>query len=298
MTASSLSLQHTPVLLEEILKQLQVREGITIIDGTLGLGGHSTAFAKIIGSNGRLLGIDWDKRNLELAKKKLESYEHVQTAHGSFADMDRIATEYGLQKADALLLDLGLSSAHLDDPDRGFSFRFEAPLDLRMDTRRPETAADLLNQSREEDIADILWQYGEERSSRRIAKRIVERRKEKPLETTTELYAILESCYGFRAKKAAARIFQALRIAVNGELDAIRQGLLAAKKLIEDGGRIAIISFHSLEDRIIKRTFQAWEKEGQWKRVNKKVIKPSPEEQERNPRSRSAKLRIIEKLPT
>jgi 16S rRNA (cytosine1402-N4)-methyltransferase len=303
---------HLPVLLEAVIEGLALKPGSLVIDGTLGLGGHSEAILKATGPDGRVLGFDRDPAALALAQDRLLAYgQRLVTYHGSYAEMGKMAPMLGFAPADGVLLDLGLSSLQLDSAERGFAFRFEGPLDMRFDPTAGQNAADLVNTLAESELADIIYTYGEERFSRRVARAIVAAR---PLRTTGHLAQIVASAIqGGRREKIhpATRTFQALRIAVNDELGALDRSLPQALDLLRPGGRLAVISFHSLEDRIVKRYFQAEEKGcvcppelpacvcGRVPRqriLTRHPLVPSEDEQATNPRARSAKLRVAERL--
>lgn len=305
--------EHVPVLLQDVLAHLQPRPGGLYIDGTVGAGGHSAAILQASQPDGRLLAFDRDPQALATARTRLEGFgRRVTFVHASYARMGQLAPEYGFAAVDGVLLDLGLSSLQLEDPRRGFSFMREGPLDMRFDTTQGDTAAELINNLPVDALADIFWRYGEEENSRRYARAIVNAR---PLHTTTELAELIEeeAPYWVRRKRIhpATKIFQALRIAVNGELSELEVGLPAAIDLLRGRGRVAVISFHSLEDRFVKNLFRDLAQEcicppGQpictcdveplLRLVTGKVIMPDAEEIERNPRSRSARLRVAEKL--
>jgi 16S rRNA (cytosine1402-N4)-methyltransferase len=295
-------LQHSPVLLSEVLEQLPLETGNTVIDATLGLGGHTKKMAEKIGPTGTLIAFEWDERNRALAQKHLSGLTNVTIIPTGFSCLLKECQKRNIMGVDAILFDFGISSAHLDDAKRGFSYRLSGPLDMRMNTEKPKTAADFISSSSETELADIFFHLGEERRSRQIAKKIVELRKEKPITTTNELFSIIETVCPKNPKKTASRVFQALRIAVNQELEEIASAIPQSFEILNPGGRIAVISFHSLEDRLIKTLFREKEKKEKigkqkvWQRVNKKVIIPQQKEMEENPRSRSAKLRIIEKI--
>lgn len=287
---------HTPVLLSEILEKMNFQEGETIIDATLGLGGHSSALLEKIGPRGRLFGFDWDARNREIAAQNLRHFPNAEIIPAPFSHISAEMKARGITHVDAILFDLGISSAHLDDADRGFSFRFSAPLDLRMNSEAKTTAADLLQEKSADELADIFWKYGEECYSRVIAAEI---KKNTPTKTD-ELFSLLERICR-NPKKSAARIFQALRIAVNDELGEIERALPQATHLLAEGGRVGVISFHSLEDRIVKNFFRqlSFTPKGEvrkWQRMDKKPISPKREEVIQNPRARSARLRILQKI--
>lgn len=311
---------HIPVLLDEVLQGLQVRPGKTYVDGTLGAGGHSAA---ILGAadNVKLLGLDVDPLALDLAGKRLQHYiddGRARLVRSNFSNLDSVAERENMSPVAGVLLDLGVSSMQLDIPERGFSFRAGGPLDMRLDPSGPTTAADLVNGLPENELADLIYKYGEEPASRRIAHRIVEAREHERITTTNALEEIVFRAAGGRTAgrsrntiHPATKTFQALRIAVNRELEVLEEGLAAAVRVLEPGGRLAVISFHSLEDRIVK-LFIRQEQKGcicppeypvcmcgkkpTLKAINNKVIEATAEEAGRNPRSRSAKLRIAERI--
>jgi 16S rRNA (cytosine1402-N4)-methyltransferase len=311
---------HVPVLLEEVLHGLQVRTGGIYIDGTVGAGGHSEAILQAA-DGVRLLGLDVDPAALDIAGERLKTYieqGRARLVQSNFARLDEVAQQEGFSAADGVLLDLGVSSMQLDTPERGFSFRADGPLDMRLDPREPLTAADLVNTLPENELADLIFKYGEEPASRRIARRIVEARAREPFETTAQLEAVVYGALGGRvagrtrhAIHPATKTFQSLRIAVNRELEVLEQGLQAAVRVLKPGGRLAVISFHSLEDRVVK-LFVRQEQKGcvcppeypvcvcgrkpTLRAINSKPIEASAEEARRNPRSRSAKLRIAERV--
>lgn len=308
-TETSAQLEHVPVMLQEALQGLHVRDDGTYLDGTFGRGGHARALLALLGTAGKLLLMDRDPTAAAVARREFDGDTRVAIRHGNFADLGEWdATAAGL---DGVLLDLGVSSPQLDDAERGFSFRADAPLDMRMDTSSGPSAMDFLAQANEGEIADVLWQFGEERMGRRIARAIVEQRRSQPLTRTLELAELIERTIGRRepAKHPATRAFQALRIYVNGELDAIERGLRAATNHLKPDGRLAVISFHSLEDRIVKNFLRDESRAAPVRRglppppVGKLRLKtigaaqfPSPQEVAINPRARSAVLRIAERL--
>lgn len=277
------------------MEYLQISEGDTIIDATLGLGGHSKAILKKIGTSGILVAFDWDVRNRKIAEKNLKSYKNKIIIGESFSHICEECKKRDIQKVKGILFDLGISSAHLDDESRGFSYRFSSDLDLRMDTRKPQTAAEVLNTFSEEDLRQLFWKYGEERQSRALSQKIVEVRNCTSITKTDHLFQIISEI-SKNPKKTASRVFQALRIFVNQELKEIESALPQAFEILQDKGRVAVISFHSLEDRIVKNFFREQQKNGIGRRVNNKVVTPSRSEMEHNPRSRSAKLRVFEKV--
>jgi 16S rRNA (cytosine1402-N4)-methyltransferase len=276
---------HQPVLLAEVLQELDLRPGAVVIDGTVGFAGHAVALWAAVAPGGRLLGIDRDPDALASARQRLPA--EVELRHGNFRDVPDIAGEAGFVPADALLVDLGVSSAQIDRAERGFSFRGDGPLDMRMDPSQPLTAAEIVNDWDEAELERIIRQYGEERRARRVAQRIVAHR---PIHSTGELRAIVAAAVaaGKGPSHPARRTFQALRIAVNDELGALAALLDAAPRVVRPGGRVAVISFHSLEDRIVKRRFH----EPPYRQTTKKPLQASTAEEERNPRARSAKLRV------
>jgi 16S rRNA (cytosine1402-N4)-methyltransferase len=293
--------RHEPVLWNEVMASLLPHSGGTYIDGTVGSGGHASGILELSSPAGRLLGVDRDAQALTVAGQALEKFgPRVTLVQGSFACLLDIARSHGYYPADGVLLDLGLSSMQLSTPERGFSFQFDGPLDMRFDTMSGETAADLVNNLSERELADIIYRFGEERRSRRIARAIVRGR---PVETTVELANLIVRAVGRRGRiHPATKTFQALRIAVNDELSVLAEGLRQAEDALANRGRLAVIAFHSLEDRIVKEYFRERSAAGRagvrpvLHTVTPKPIQAGPEERTANPRSRSAKLRVAEKL--
>ena len=301
---------HAPVLLKEAIDFLAVQRGGTVIDATVGLGGHSFEIAKRLGAPGHLIAVDKDPAALEIARARLvvgrrslvvgetgqpanSDWPDVTLLHGSFAE---IANDQAPASIDGLLADLGVSSLQFDTAARGFSFQADAPLDMRMNPLSERTAEQVVNHLDERELADVIYEFGEERRSRRIARAIVRSR---PVHTTRELVAVISAAA--RSMKherihPATRTFQALRIFVNRELDDLRDLLLAAPRILKPGGRLVIISFHSLEDRIVKDALRDGVKQGHYRLLTKKPVTPSEEEIDRNPRSRSAKMRAAERV--
>ena len=296
---------HVPVLLEESVGGLDIKPGGIYVDVTFGGGGHSREILRRLDSKGRLFGFDQD----EDAERNIVDDGRFTFVRSNFRYLRNWMRYYGVEQIDGLLADLGVSSHHFDDETRGFSFRFDAPLDMRMNKRSGMTAADILNDYSEEQLADIFYLYGELKNARRIAATIVKARAEKPVVTTNDLLQVLGiSDANGQWKKDAAKLFQALRIEVNHEMDALKEMLDAARDLLCAGGRLSVITYHSLEDRMVKNMMRAGNLEGKvvqdffgrvespFRQIGGKVIVPSDEEQQRNPRSRSAKLRIAEKV--
>ncbi|MEO2153268.1 MAG: 16S rRNA (cytosine(1402)-N(4))-methyltransferase RsmH [Aquificota bacterium] len=290
---------HFPVLLEESVSLLTENRGKVYVDATVGLGGHSYEILKR-NPDAFLIGIDKDPYALDKAKERLKEFEgRFALYQADYKDIDLVLKEEGIEAVDGILMDLGVSMLQLKTPERGFSFMAEAPLDMRMNPDQRLTAYDVVNRYKEKDLARIIKEYGEERFAYRIAKAIVSYRRKKPIETTKELAQIVESAVpkGFYKKiHPATKTFQAIRIEVNKELDHLKEALLKIPHLLNTKGRVAIISFHSLEDRLVKHAFRNFEKEGLLKVITKKPITPSEEEIKLNPPSRSAKLRVAEKL--
>lgn len=285
---------HQPVLLDEVIASLAPADGGIYVDGNLGLGGHAERILEQSAPGGRLIGFDWDAEAMARAQQRLARFgDRIRYVHRNFTALEETLMEQGVRHIDGLLLDLGLSSLQLDLSGRGFSFRGEEPLDMRMDKRRGLTAADLLNTRSQQELADIFYYYGEERQARPIAEAVVEARRRQPLCTTAQLVEVVERAVPrrFHPKKihVATKVFQALRIAVNQELENLQTVLAAGPKWLAVGGRFCVISFHSLEDRLVKRAFQ----ENPLLRViTSKPVVPGEAECSRNPRARSAKLRV------
>jgi 16S rRNA (cytosine1402-N4)-methyltransferase len=289
---------HVPVLLLEVIEQLQPRSGGIYVDGNLGLGGHSEAILKHSSPDGRVIGLDWDERALGLAMERLNVYgDRINCVRSNFAEIDRVLADLGVTEVDGILLDLGLSSLQLDEGQRGFSFRGSEPLDMRMDDRVSVTAADLLNTASEEELADIFYYFGEERQARRIASAISAARVRRPFKTTDQLVDLVEKAIPrrFHPRKihVATKVFQGLRIAVNRELDNLARILEIGSGLLKKGGRLCVISFHSLEDRMVKRSFL---EDIHLEAVTRKPLRPSEKECLENPRARSAKFRVAERV--
>ena len=293
--------RHVPVLLDDVLEYLNVRPGGVVVDATLGLGGHSEAIARRLGGGGRLICFDRDPEAMALGRARLASLAEELGAEMPKVEFVPKAFSEGLgelkpRSLDGLLGDFGVSSLQLDEAHRGFSFRADGPLDMRMDTRSGETAEQVVNEAGEEELANLIYEFGEERRSRRIARAIVRAR---PISTTAQLAGVISaSAPSMKGDKIhpATRTFQAIRIRVNDELGEIQSLLKSAGSLMKPGGRVVLISFHSLEDRLVKDSFREAGRTKSFKMLTKKPVIAGEEEQMRNPRSRSAKLRAAEKV--
>ena len=307
---------HEPVLLHEVVDLLAVASGATIVDATLGLGGHTEALLEAVGPQGRVLGIDRDSQALELARQRLAHFgDRFVALHGNHTDLLKLLRHNGAFAVDGVLFDLGVSSLQLDDPERGFSFRGDGPLDMRMDRQSGVTAEEILASSSEQELRQLIWRYGEERRSGAIARAIVAQREIQPLTRTTELAELVRRVLGPAAQRyrihPATRTFQALRIAVNREVDDLERLVTEATSVLRRAGRLAVISYHSLEDRAVKHSMKSLAercvcppklpvcgcgRENLLKIVTGKPVRPTTSEITRNPRARSAKLRVGERL--
>ena len=313
-TASAGSFSHVSVLLAEAVDGLAVKPGGVYVDGTLGGGGHSEEILRRLAGTGRLIGIDRDEEALEAAGRRLAGAGNLTLIHGNFGSLREILRGLEIEAADGILLDLGVSSHQFDAAERGFSYRADAPLDMRMDRSGGITAAEVVNTYSEAELARILRDYGEEPFARSIAKNIVRRRAEKPVETTLELAEIIRDSIPMKARRTgghpARRSFQAIRIEVNGELTVLEETIGDLIDLLAPGGRLSVITFHSLEDRIVKNKFKEAEdpcicpkdfpvcvcgRKSKGRAVTRKPVLPAEAEAERNPRARSAKLRVFER---
>jgi 16S rRNA (cytosine1402-N4)-methyltransferase len=294
---------HLPVLVEEVLQYLDCRPDRIYADGTVGSGGHSRKILERSSPTGRLIGLDWDEEAIERARKNLHLFEgRVALSKGNFKNLISVLESLSIPGVDGILLDLGVSTEQLESRERGFSFRWEAPLDMRMSQETEITAQDLVEDLSPSDLEGLLREYGEERWARRIARNIVRRRQTAPIRTTGELVKTIEqSVPGPRGRiHPATRTFQALRISVNEELNNLKAFLDVAPDLLRSKGRLCIISYHSLEDRIVKNLFRQWTRGGKGEEkpfalLTPKPVGPAAEEALRNPRARSAKLRAVEK---
>ena len=294
-----MSTAHEPVMVGEVLDLLQPSRGGSFVDCTVGLGGHAHALLEAGAT--RLIGLDRDLSALAIAREALMAFgDRVELVHADYREMDRVLDERAIEGAAGILADLGVSSMQFDAEGRGFSFRRDEPLDMRMDQSRGPSVADLLRDIDETELADVIYRFGEERASRRVARGIVNARRESPIDTTGRLAAIVRRAvphHGHQRIDPATRTFQALRIWVNRELDGLDAFLAAAGRRLLAHARLAVITFHSLEDRIVKHTFRAMEKAGDGLRIlTKRPLVPADEEVARTPRARSAKLRAIERF--
>ena len=302
---SDAQVYHVPVLLKQSIDGLAIRPEGIYVDVTFGGGGHSREILKQLSGRGHLYSFDQDPD----AEKNIMENEHFTFVRSNFRFLQNFMQYYGVEQVDGILADLGVSSHHFDDAGRGFSFRFEGLLDMRMNQRAGKTAADIVNEYPEEKLADIFYLYGELKNSRKLASLLVKSRDKQSIQTIGDFLDIVQPLFGReREKKELAKVFQALRIEVNQEMTALKEMLLAAISLLKPGGRLSVITYHSLEDRMVKNIMKTGNIEGKlrqdffgrietpFKLVNNKVIVPDEEELERNPRSRSAKLRIAEKI--
>lgn len=294
-------MEHKPVMAKEAIEALNLRPGNTVLDATIGCAGHSLLILGKILPGGRLIGIDRDGESLDCARKTLSDYiPSVTLVHDDFRNLDKIIKDLKIDKVDAMLFDLGISSLQLDSPERGFGIKVDAPLDMRMDRSSYISAYDLVNNLTEDEISCLLKRYGEERWHNRIARFLVRERQRRPIETTGQLSSVVLRAMprglGYQKIHPATRTFQAFRIAVNRELESLEEALDKAIEFLNIGGRISVISFHSLEDRIAKNVFRKFYHEDRARLIFSKPQVPSFEEVKENPRSRSAKLRAIEKI--
>lgn len=303
---------HVPVLPGDVVRLLAPRPGGRYLDGTVGAGGHASAILRASSPDGRLLGLDADEQILAIARERLASFGgRAALVQANFRDLADVAAARGFAPLDGVLLDLGVSSLQLDTAERGFSFQTDAPLDMRLDRSRGPTAAELVAELDERELADLVFRYGEEARSRAVARAVVAARRREPIRTTRQLAAVVERVVPRGRIHGATRTFQALRIAVNDELEALRVGLRRAHEVLQDGGHLAVISFHSLEDRIVKQYFAAQSspctcpprtpvcicgRTPTLELVTRKPVTAGPEELRANPRARSAKLRVAARL--
>jgi len=294
---------HTPVMLKEVIDNLNLGPGKIIVDTTIGTGGHSEGILQRITPGGRLIGIDRDQESLAMSKERLRNFsDSCEFIYGNFIDLDNILKNLNIKKIDGILFDLGISSFQLEDPNRGFSFQNESPLDMRLDRNSYISAYDLVNNLNEEEISALLWTFGQERWHNRIAHLLVKEREKQPITTTLELSNIVVKAIPYRYRHKyyrihpATRTFQAVRIAVNRELETLETAIAKAVELLDKTGRICVISFHSLEDRIVKFSFRKFASEGLLNIITPKPLTPTLAEIEENPSSRSSKLRVAQRL--
>ena len=292
---------HVPVMAGEIIEQLKLKNGNVVVDCTVGCGGHASQVLKEIIPGGMLIGIDQDDEALKIAEQTLRPYgDAFRLIRGNFRDLAQILKNIDVKKVDGLLFDLGVASIHFDTPARGFSVNYNGPLDMRMDRGIQLTARKIINTFPYRELEGVLREYGEEWKSHRIARSIVERRKKKPIETTLELAKLIEGVYYRRRYSRrihpATKSFLALRVAVNNELDALKMGLVSGIEHLKSGSRISVISFHSLEDRIVKHMFKEYQKKELLRIITKSPLRPEYAEVKKNPRARSAKLRTAERI--
>ena len=294
---------HIPVMLREVIDYLNPRPGKIIVDATLGTGGHSFEILKRITPGGKLIGIDRDEDSLAICRKRLSEFSSsCEFVHGNFVDLDQILEKLGIDKIDGIVFDLGISTYQLKDPERGFSFQQEGPLDMRLDKSSYISAYDLVNNLNESEISNMLWSFGEERWHNRIARLLVEERRNQPISTTSQLANLVMRAIPYRYRKGyyrihpATRTFQAVRIAVNRELEILETAVKKAVAILGKKAKICVISFHSLEDRVIKHTFRALKADGLIDIVTAKPLTPAPSEVIANPSSRSSKFRVAERI--
>ena len=294
---------HIPVMLREVIDYLDPKPGQIIVDATLGTGGHSFEILKRITPGGKLIGIDRDEDSLAICRKRLSEFSSsCEFVHGNFVDLDQILEKLGIDKIDGIVFDLGISTYQLKDPERGFSFQQEGPLDMRLDKSSYISAYDLVNNLNESEISNMLWSFGEERWHNRIARILVEERRNQPISTTSQLADLVMRAIPYRYRKGyyrihpATRTFQAVRIAVNRELEILETAVKKAVAILGKKAKICVISFHSLEDRVIKHTFRALKADGLIDIVTAKPLTPAPSEVIANPSSRSSKFRVAERI--
>ena len=292
---------HQPVMLDEVISSLNLKPGYIVLDATVGGGGHAGEILKRISPGGRLVGLDADETAIKIASENLKEFAgSCKLINENFRNLDSALLKENIKSLNAALLDIGVSSFQLDDKDRGFSIKENSALDMRMDRRIGLSAFDIINRYKESDLSDIIYKYGEERFARKIARRIADERSKKPIETTGELAAIVRRAIGSAHKRfridPATRTFQAIRIVVNDELASLEEGVKKAVSWLDIGARIAVITFHSLEDRIVKNLFKGYAGLGVLKIITKKPVGAGAEEIAANPRSRSGLLRVAERI--
>lgn len=293
-------MQHTPVMLKEVVEFLDPKEGEVIVDATIGCGAHAKAILGKVRPNGQVIGIDQDQDAIACTRENLKEFsDSLFLVNDNFRNLEKILRDLKIDKIDGILFDLGVSSLQLDTAERGFSIKFDAPLDMRMDRQRRLSAFELVNNLPFEELSRILRVYGEERFHARIARAIIENRRKALITTTGELADIVIKAQGphkFYKIHPATRTFQAFRIAVNSEIDSFESAVRDSVRFLNPGSRLCVLSYHSLEDRAAKQAFRNFEREGQLERLTKKPLRPSQTELAQNPRSRSAKLRVAQKI--
>jgi 16S rRNA (cytosine1402-N4)-methyltransferase len=287
---------HIPVMLEEVLEALKIMNTGLYVDATVGLGGHAEGILRRA-EDCTLIGMDRDEKAIKITRERLKDYRKVHLVSDSFSNIKKAVNNLGYSKVNGIFLDLGVSALHLKSEERGFSFLKDEPLDMRMDQSQGLTAEKVVNNYNEKDLADIIWKYGEERYSRKIARAIIRSRQKKPIKSCIELALIVERATGRRGRiHPATRTFQAIRIEVNRELEELSTAIDGGADILEGEGRFCVISYHSLEDRIVKNAFKELAKEGMFNIITRKPLVPSRHERSVNPSSRSAKLRVAEKI--
>ncbi|MDD5120633.1 MAG: 16S rRNA (cytosine(1402)-N(4))-methyltransferase RsmH [Candidatus Omnitrophica bacterium] len=296
-------LMHVPVMLDEVLNYLNLAPGKIIVDATMGTGGHSFEILKRITPGGKLVGIDRDEDSLAICRHRLAEFKDTcEFVHANFADLDQVLEKLGIKEVDGIIFDLGISSYQLKDAQRGFSFQEEGPLDMRLDRSSYISAYDLINNLNENEISHLLWSFGQERWHNRIAHLLIEERKLEPISSTKQLADLVMRAIPYRYRKSyyrihpATRTFQAVRIAVNRELEILESSVRKAVAILKKQARICVISFHSLEDRVIKHTFRALKADGLIDIITSKPLTPADSEVEKNPSSRSSKFRVAQRI--
>lgn len=294
-----MTMYHIPVMVEEVINFLNLHPGMTVVDATIGTGGHAEKILEKIMPSGRLIGIDRDEESLEVVKKRLYDYQsHIDLVHNDFRNIEKILDNLNIDRVDAVLFDLGISSHQLENPERGFSIKSEGPLDMRMDRNSYISAYDLVNNLTKDELSLIIKDFGQERWHNRIAESLTLIRRNSPISTTAQLSQAVLNAIPYKRDywriHPATRTFQALRIAVNRELEAIQEGLISAVGAVKNNGRVVAISFHSLEDRIVKNIFRDYARRQKLHILTKKPLRPSAQEITQNPRARSACLRAVE----
>jgi 16S rRNA (cytosine1402-N4)-methyltransferase len=291
-----MQVEHIPVMLREVTEMLDPRQDGIYVDATVGLGGHAEGILRHAGGC-TLIGLDRDDKAIEIAGERLKEYSNVYLVRDSFSNMRAVVNRLGYSRVNGILLDAGVSALHLKSEGRGFSFLKDEPLDMRMDREQDLTAEKVVNEYPQHDLADVIWKYGEERFSKKIARAIVYARNKRPIRSCKELAEIIEKAIGRKGRiHPATRTFQAIRIEVNKELEELASAIQSGAEILDARGRFCILAYHSLEDRIVKNAFRKLAKEGLFNIITKKPLVPSQQEQKLNPSSRSAKLRVVERI--